>query len=34
MTLTADNSINYARFSEVLNALVEMARAAPTGGNG
>jgi len=34
MTLNTDNSIDYARFSEVLNALVEMARAAPTGGNG
>jgi len=29
MTLNADNSINYQRFSQVLSALVEMARTAP-----
>jgi thiol:disulfide interchange protein DsbA len=29
MTLNADNSINYQRFAEVLNSLVEMARSAP-----
>ena len=34
MTLNADNSINYQRFSQVLSALVEMARAAPAGKKG
>lgn len=29
MTLNADNSINYQRFSQVLNELVAMARSAP-----
>lgn len=29
MTLNADNSINYQRFSQVLNDLIEMARNAP-----
>jgi len=29
MTLNADNSINYQRFAQVLNELVEMARKAP-----
>ena len=32
MTLTASNSIDYARFAEVLNALVEMARTAQARG--
>lgn len=30
MTMNADNTINYQRFNEVLTALVEMARAAPS----
>jgi hypothetical protein len=34
MTLNADNSINYQRFSQVLSALVEMARTAPAGKKG
>jgi thiol:disulfide interchange protein DsbA len=34
MTMNADNSINHARFTEVLNALVEMARAASAGNKG
>lgn len=29
MTVNADNSINYQRFAQVLNALIEMARAQP-----
>jgi thiol:disulfide interchange protein DsbA len=34
MTLNADNSINYQRFTQVLNELVEMARKAPAAKKG
>jgi thiol:disulfide interchange protein DsbA len=34
MVMNADNTLNYPRFTEVLNALVEMARASGTGKKG